>query len=104
KKPSTPTVGNRTPVLSRISQEVKPDPALANIVVTVPAAQQNADWPQAGGNAAKSIGHLTLSATPQRVWTADIPGSTTKRRLAAAPVVGGGSLFVVDSEGQIHAF
>lgn len=104
KKPSTPTVGNRTPILSRIAQEVKPDPALAGVAVTLPAAQQNADWAQAGGNAAKSIGHLTLAAAPQRVWNANIPGSSTKRRLAAAPVVGGGSLFAVDSEGQIQAF
>lgn len=104
KKPTTPTVGNRTPVLSRISQEVRPDPTLAGVTVTVPAPQQNAEWPQAGGNAAKSIGHLALSAAPQRAWAADIPGNTTKRRLAAAPVVGGGSLFAVDSQGQIHAF
>lgn len=104
KKPSTPTVGNRTPILSRIAQEVKPDPTLAGVAVTLPAPQQNAEWAQAGGNAAKSIGHLALSAAPQRAWTATIPGSTTKRRLAAAPVVGGGSLFVVDSEGQIQAF
>ncbi|HWK41592.1 MAG TPA: PQQ-binding-like beta-propeller repeat protein [Croceibacterium sp.] len=103
-KPTTPTVGNRTPVLSRISSEIKPDPALASVAVVVPAAQTNADWPQAGGNAAKSTGHLTLSAAPTRVWTASIPGSSVRRRLAAAPVVGGGMLFAVDSDGQVHAF
>jgi len=104
KKPSTPTVGNRTPILSRIASEVKPDPALASVAVVLPAAQQNADWPQAGGNAAKALGHLALSNAPVRAWTATIPGSSTKRRLAAAPVVGGGSLFAVDSQGEVHAF
>jgi outer membrane protein assembly factor BamB len=103
-KPTTPTVGNRTPVLSRISSEIKVDPSLENVAVVIPAAQANADWPQAGGNAAKSTGHLTLSANPTRVWTANIPGSSVRRRLAAAPVVGGGMLFAVDSEGKVHAF
>jgi outer membrane protein assembly factor BamB len=104
KKPTTPTVGNRTPILSRIANEVKPDPALADVAVVLPPARQNADWPQAGGNAAKSTGHLALATAPTRVWTANIPGSSTKRRLAAAPVVGGGSLFVVDTGGEVHAF
>ena len=104
KDPTTPTVGNRTPILSRITNDVTADPELASVAVALPAPQQNADWPQAGGNAAKSTGHLSLSATPVRAWTANIPGSTVRRRLAAAPVVGGGMLFAVDSEGEIHAF
>ena len=32
----TPTLGNRTPILSRISTEVAVDPQLANITVVVP--------------------------------------------------------------------
>lgn len=104
KKPTTPTVGNRTPVLSRIANEIKPDPLLADVAVVLPPPRENADWPQAGGNAAKSTGHLTLNPSPSRVWTASIPGSNVRRRLAAAPVVGGGLLFAVDTEGQVHAF
>jgi outer membrane protein assembly factor BamB len=104
KKATTPTVGNRTPVLSRIANEVRPDPALADVSVALPPSRENADWPQAGGNAAKSTGHLSLSTTPTRVWTASIPGSSLRRRLAAAPVVGEGMLFAVDAEGQAHAF
>lgn len=104
KKLSTPTVGNRTPILSRIANDVKPDPALADVAVVLPPARDNADWPQGGGNATKSTGHLALGAAPMRLWTADIPGSTPKRRLAAAPVVGAGSLFVVDTDGQVRAF
>jgi hypothetical protein len=30
------------------------DPALANVAVVLPPAQTNAEWPQAGGNAAKA--------------------------------------------------
>lgn len=104
KKPSTPTLGSRTPILSRIADEVKPDPTLAGVAVVLPPAQQNADWPQAGGNAAKAAGHLALSPAPGRAWTATIPGSSKSRRLASAPVVGGGMLFVADTDGVIHAF
>ena len=100
----TPTVGNRTPILSRIATEIEPDPALASVPVTLPAPVSNTDWTQAGGNAAKSPGHVTLSASPARAWTAQVEGATKTRRLAAAPVIGNGSLFVVDSSGVVHAF
>lgn len=102
-KPTTPTLGNRTPILSRIATTIEADPALADVTVTVPAPRENADWPQAGGNAAKSPGHVALSEAPTRVWTARIAGSSNKRRLAAAPVIGGGRLYVVDTAGVVHA-
>ena len=102
--PTTPTVGNRTPILSRIATAIEVDPELAGLQVTVPAAQENSEWPQAGGNAAKSPGHVALTAAPARVWTAQIAGTSNKRRLAAAPVIGGGKLFAVDTAGVVHAF
>ena len=100
----TPTTGNRVPILSRIATDISADPALANVAVVVPPAQTNEAWPQAGGNAAKVPGHVTLSNNPTRAWTASIAGTTKTRRLAAAPVVGGGKLFVVDTAAVIHAF
>ncbi|AKH42296.1 outer membrane protein assembly factor BamB [Altererythrobacter atlanticus] len=103
-KPSTPTVGNRTPILSRIATEVKADPALEGVSVVVPTARRNEDWAQAGGTASNAIGHVELAEQPVRAWTASIPGSNKKRRLAASPVVGNGKLFAVDTDGQVHAF
>ena len=50
-KPTTPTVGNRIPILSQISNEVEVDPSLASVAVVVPPVQVNADWSQAGGTA-----------------------------------------------------
>ena len=38
------------------------------------------------------------------MWSAQIAGSSKKQRLAASPVVGGGALFVMDTEGVVHAF
>lgn len=101
---ATPTLGARTPILSRIATEVVADPALANVAVILPTAETNADWPQGGRNAAKVTGHVTLSANPVRAWSVQIDGTTNTRRLAASPVVGGGKLFAVDTSGVIHAF
>lgn len=103
-KPSTPTLGNRTPVLSRIESGAKVDPALASVAVVLPPAEVNEAWMQAGGSAANVSGHLALSQSPSRIWTANIAGSSNKRRLAAAPVVGGRSLFAIDTDGVVHAF
>lgn len=101
---ATPTVGNRTPILSRIATEIVADPELANVAVILPTAEANADWPQGGRNAAKVTGHVTLSSTPTRAWSVQIAGTTNTRRLAASPVVGAGKLFAVDTSGVIHAF
>jgi outer membrane protein assembly factor BamB len=103
-KKNTPTLGERVPILSRIESGAKVDPELANIPVTFPAAQVNPDWAQPGGSASKSAGHFALGATPQLAWTAQVAGSTNRARLAAAPVVGGGRLYAVGSDGAISAF
>ena len=103
-RPVTPTHGNRIPILSRIDTSARLDPALEAVAVIVPPAAANAEWPQAGGAASKSYGNLALAASPTRAWAAKIAGSTPKARLAAAPVIGGGELFVIDTGGVLHAF
>ena len=102
-KKVTPTVGNRVPVLSRI-EGAKVDPALAGVAVVLPPAVANSEWSQVGGNAGKAYGHLSLPDNLSPAWSVRIAGSSAKRRLAATPVVGGGMLFVADTEGVIHAF
>lgn len=99
----TPTVGNRLPVLSRI-ETAKVDPALAGVAVILPPAQTNTEWAQAGGTAGKSYGHLALPDNLGQAWSQKIAGSSDRRRLAAAPVIGEGKLFVADTDGVIHAF
>ena len=103
-KPTTPTVGNRIPILSRVESGAKIDPALAGVVVVLPPAASNPEWPQAGGPANKSYGHLALAAAPLRGWSASISGSSSKQRLAAAPVIGGGQLFAMGTDGMVHAY
>jgi outer membrane protein assembly factor BamB len=103
-KPTTPTVGNRVPILSRIESGAKADPALKDVAVVLPPAEVNPEWPQAGNTANKSYGNLGLSATPMRIWSVSVTGSNRKRRLAAAPVIGDGKMFVMDTEGVVHAY
>lgn len=103
RKPRTPTVGERIPILTGES-DVVVEPALADVEVLLPPAQVNADWPQPGGNASKTMEHVALATTVRPVWNARIDGTTKYERLAAAPVVGGGKLFVVDVFAKLHAF
>lgn len=102
-KPKTPVLGNRVPILvAETGAEV--DPALAAIDVLLPPVAVNETWGQPGGNASHAMGHLGLGATPTRAWEASVAGSTSRARLAAAPAVAGGRVYVVDTEAQLHAF
>ncbi|MDP8912785.1 MAG: PQQ-binding-like beta-propeller repeat protein [Pseudomonadota bacterium] len=103
-KPKTPTIGERIPVLSAESR-IEVDPALADVAITLPPAQANADWAQPGGNASKSMGHLALGTSLSRAWTADIgEGSQSRARLASAPVVANGRVYTIDTQAVVRAF
>lgn len=99
----TPTVGNRVPVLSRIESGASVDPGLAGVSVVLPPARVNESWSMASNTPSKSYGHLALGDNPTRAWSARIEGSTSSRRLGAAPIVANGTLYAVDTAGTIHA-
>ncbi|MCZ8369824.1 MAG: PQQ-binding-like beta-propeller repeat protein [Porphyrobacter sp.] len=104
KDKTTPTIGNRMPILSRIESGAEVDPALASVSVVLPPARGNPEWAQAGGAASKSYGHLALAENPSKIFTAKIAGSSNRMRLAASPVIGGGKLFAEGTDGVIVAF
>ncbi|MEJ7934201.1 PQQ-binding-like beta-propeller repeat protein [Sphingobium sp. AN558] len=101
--PKTPVVGNRLSILSN-EQGVEVEPSIADTQVTLPEPYVNDKWSQPGGDPSKTMGHLALSASPSQAWTASIAGSTPKARLASAPVVSGGKLFVIDADARVIAF
>ncbi len=104
KKPGTPTVGERIPVLNYESRAVA-EAELADMAVVLPVAQTNVDWPQSGGSAAKSNGQLTLAENLTRAWSASIgSGSSATRRLNAGPIVMAGKLYTMDTAGDVRAF
>lgn len=101
---ATPTVGTRIAVLSS-EASVELDPGLAAVAVTLPPAVPNADWAQPGGNAAKSLSHVALGPSLGRAWTISIgSGSSSKARLAAAPVVAAGRIYTIDTQAVVRAF
>ena len=89
---TTPTHGERIPILSRIESGAKVDADINTLAVILPPPEVNTEWAQPGGAANKSYGNLAISDHPTKLWTASIAGSTPQRRLASAPVIGGGLL------------
>jgi outer membrane protein assembly factor BamB len=103
-KKTTPTVGERIPVLST-NTSVEVDPALADVPIVLPEPQANTDWAQRGGNAAKSLGHVAVGNSLGRAWIANIGrGSEPRQRLGSGPVVGGGRVYTVDTQAVVRAF
>ncbi len=100
---ATPTIGNRVDILGNATSTAA-DPALAGVAVILPPASINADWPQPGGNAPKSPGHVELGQTLALAWNATINGGSNRARLAAAPVVSGGKLYAIDTQAVVSAF
>jgi outer membrane protein assembly factor BamB len=98
----TPVLGERVPILMS-ENDITSDKSLANVDVLVPEAAANEEWAQPGGSASKSMGHLALSATPTRAWSKEVAKTSKKERLAATPVISGGKLLVMDTDGVVHA-
>jgi outer membrane protein assembly factor BamB len=102
-KPKTSLLGERISILTS-ETGVEVDPALADVAVSLPPAMPNDSWTQTGGNASKSMGHLALGATLGTAWTAKIAGASKEARLASAPVIADGKLYIMDTAAQITAF
>ena len=103
-KPVTPTVGERISVLTG-EADIEIDPATAALPFSLPAAVQNEEWGQSGGNAAKSMGHVALGSSLATAWTVSIgQGNNRSARLASAPVVGAGRVYTIDTLGTVRAF
>jgi outer membrane protein assembly factor BamB len=102
--PTTPTVGTRIPVLST-DVAVEADPTLADVPVVVPGPAANPDWPQPGGNASKSIGHVALGGAPARAWSVSIgEGNSAAGRLGSEPVVADGRVYTIDVKARVRAY
>ena len=102
--PTTPTVGERIPVLGR-EGSVEVDPALADVPVVVPGPYVNTEWAQPGGNASKSVGHVALGDSLSQAWSVSIgSGSSAQARLAAEPVVADGRVYTIDTRATVRAF
>ena len=96
--------GERVSILS-LDRGLEADPAIADLRVTLPQSQANADWPTAGGNNAHNLGHVALGSGLQRAWVADIgEESDDEGRILTQPVVANGRIYTMDSRALVTAF
>ena len=104
KKDKVTVPGERVAVLVN-EAEIEIDPATAAEPMTLPAAVTNDAWAQSGGNANKSVGHVSLANALGVAWTSSIgKGSDTDGRLGGGPVVAEGKVFTMDTAGTVRAF
>ena len=104
KKDKITVPGERVAVLVN-EAEIEIDPATAAQPMTLPAAVTNDAWAQSGGNANKSVGHVSLGTSLGTAWTVSIGrGSDTDGRLGGGPVVAEGKVFTIDTTGTVRAF
>ena len=100
-RPTTPTVGERIPVL-QTETSIEVDPALADMPVSIPGPIVNPDWAQSGGNASKSMGHValgdTLDAGVERQHRRG--QQRAQARLASEPVVADGRVYTIDTRAR----
>ncbi|WP_207458442.1 PQQ-binding-like beta-propeller repeat protein [Azospirillum sp. SYSU D00513] len=101
--PEPPLPGQRVSVLSGRG-ELQADPRIADVAVTVPPAETNAEWAQAGGNPEHSLQHPQLGASPREAWRSDVgTGSSSARMLISLPVVAEGRVYAMDAESHVAA-
>ena len=94
---SLPVEGQPAPVAPAAAENI-------SAPISLPPQTTLANWTHRAGNARHLMPHSSLSAAPQRVWSANIgAGSSRKNRISAAPVVAGGRIFTMDAGSLITA-
>lgn len=84
--------------------EVRVDPAVSHIDVELPVAETTPSWPQAYGNAAHYPRHVDIPKKVTQAWSKSIgDGSGDDSSLLNTPIVGNGTIYTVDTDGEVQA-
>jgi len=95
--------GVREPFIM-VGKAVKPDPAIANMAVSVPPAQDLKNWNHVGGNPSHLVPPVMVSEHLKKVWEQKIgEGADTYHRLITHPVVNDGLIYTMDVNGAVQA-
>ena len=94
----------RTPLTDSVPVDGQPVPVAppdradnSSQPISLPAASANAEWTHRAGNSRHLMPHGALSASPQRVFSANIgAGSSRRNRIAASPIVADGRIYTID--------
>ncbi len=99
-----PLPGERISILS-LDRQLKPDPDVAKVPITLPKPVVNADWPQPGGSPNHSMQHLALPNTLTQVWKTSVgEGSSRYTQVLAQPIVVKGRVYAMDGGSQVGAY
>ncbi|MBU6474350.1 MAG: PQQ-binding-like beta-propeller repeat protein [Alphaproteobacteria bacterium] len=99
-----PLKGTRISLL-QLQQQLEPSPALQQTPLVLPAPWANMFWPQVGGYPNHVMGQPTLGGNLKEAWKSSIgDGGNSRDPLITQPVVGGGMVFTLDTEGTLAAF
>ncbi len=99
-KPALP--GKREAVMAG-SRGLQVD-ASFKVAVNLPQPVLNPEWPQSGGNPAHLMGNVQLGDL-RRSWRRSIgEGGGYRQKITATPVIAGGQVFTMDSDGAVSAF
>jgi outer membrane protein assembly factor BamB len=91
--------------INPFQEDMTPDATLATTVITLPAAQPNADWAQSGLNSEKVPGVVAAAPEFREAWRTGVgEGSSEQKRIVAAPVVKDGRIYVIDAGQKVSAF
>lgn len=100
----TKLTGKRISVLN-LEHNLKPDPQLNALQISVPRPYDNNAWPDAGGFPDHAMYHLSLGDKLERVWKANAgDGASRYGRVVAQPVVANGRIFTMDAQDIVTAF
>ncbi|WP_424811602.1 PQQ-binding-like beta-propeller repeat protein [Roseococcus sp. YIM B11640] len=98
-----PLQGERHAILAA-ERQVAIDDTARTRAFSLPPPVLNMEWPTAGGNAGHAPGHLSLPRPIGEVWRSSIgSGTSYRRRLTAAPLVVGETVFGIDAYGWVTA-
>jgi outer membrane protein assembly factor BamB len=98
----TPLEGKREAVLA-VRRGLEIDPAERR-TVAVPAPTPVAEWPMSGGTPTHVVGNVAITGL-QPAWRSGVgAGGGYRAKLTAQPVVAGGVVYTMDSDGQVSAF
>ncbi len=99
----TPITGTRIPVVNYESS-VKVDEETKGTIITLPSEEMARDWPQAGAGPSHVAPHLSLKDTFGQKWSTSVGSGNGDGRFLSAPIVSEGTIYTLDTRGQVSAF
>lgn len=99
-----PLPGERISVLS-LERQLKPDPALAKIAISLPRPAVDPNWPEPGGYPNHAMQHLALPDRLAQAWKVSVgEGSSRYTQVLAQPIVVDGRVYAMDGGSQVGAY